>query len=188
MNELFKDNKISYNLSKKIPSLKQHASEAKGKLLGSIWNDLPVAVKPDEKTGYVSQQPLELLKRVIHILSNSGDMILDPFCGSGTSLIAAELEDRSWIGSDISTQAIDLTLSRLKTTSQITKSKIVFGDKKSVLKRFEEIYQLPDVKVISAIVSPLKLNLTKKQADTNLDYEQPKPLIITEGKTDWCHY
>lgn len=187
MNELFQDNQISYNLSKKIPSLKHYAVESKGRPLGSIWNDLPFFMKPDEKTGYISQQPLELLKRVIQILSNSGDMLLDPFCGSGTSLVAAQLENRYWIGCDISKQAVDLTLSRLKNTSRITKSKIVFGDKESVIERFEKVYQLPDVKIISAIVPPLKLNLTKKRAENNLEYEQPKPLIITEGKTDWKH-
>lgn len=187
MNELFQDKQISYDLSKKIPSLKQYATESKGKHLGSIWNDLPLFVKSEEKIGYVSQQPLELLKRVIQILSNSGDTILDPFCGSGTSLVAAELENRNWIGCDISTQAIDLTLSRLKTISRKTKSKIVFKDQKSILEKFKDVYQLPDVKIISAIASPLKLNLTKRQTDTNLGYEQPKPLIITEGKTDWKH-
>ncbi len=86
----------------------------RGVPLGDVW-DIPfLNPKAKERTGYPTQKPLLLLERIITLASNEGDCILDPFCGSGTSLIAAQLLNRNAIGIDISEDAIELTQKRLK--------------------------------------------------------------------------
>ena len=66
-----------------------------------------------ERLGYPTQKPEELLKRIIRASSNEGDVILDPFCGCGTSIAAAQALDRNWIGIDITHLAIGLIKHRL---------------------------------------------------------------------------
>ncbi len=95
---------------------KYYADE--GKLIGSVWNDIKsmTANSPlmQEYTCYPTQKPISLLKRIISASSNEGDIILDSFCGSGTSLVAAEKMDRYWIGVDQSEEAIKTTKSRIE--------------------------------------------------------------------------
>ena len=67
-----------------------------------------------ERTGYPTQKPLALLRRVIEASSNEGDMVLDPFCGCATTCIAAEQLGRRWVGIDISEKAADLVQARLQ--------------------------------------------------------------------------
>ena len=67
-----------------------------------------------ERTGYPTQKPLTLLKRIISASSNEGGMVLDPFCGCATTCIAAEALDRQWVGIDISPKAADLVQDRLQ--------------------------------------------------------------------------
>src|SRR5262249_30582857 len=64
-------------------------------------------------TGYPTQKPLQLLERIIALSTNEGACVLDPFCGSGTTLVAAQALNRSAIGIDISDQAVELTRKRL---------------------------------------------------------------------------
>ena len=54
-----------------------------------------------ERTGYPTQKPIELYRRIVKASSKKGDLILDPFCGCGTTLMAAEKEERHWIGIDL---------------------------------------------------------------------------------------
>ena len=61
-----------------------------------------------EKTGYPTQKPLALLERIIKASSNRGDMVLDPFCGCATTLVAADYLQRRWAGIDLSPLAIKL--------------------------------------------------------------------------------
>lgn len=89
-------------------------SNKKGVPLGDVW-DIPfLNPKAKERTGYPTQKPLLLLERIISLSTNEGDIILDPFCGSGTTLVAAKLLNRQSIGIDISSDAITLTKERLK--------------------------------------------------------------------------
>lgn len=67
-----------------------------------------------ERTGYPTQKPLGLLKRVIEAGSNEGDVVLDPFCGCATTCIAAEKLDRRWVGIDVSLKAYELVKERLE--------------------------------------------------------------------------
>ena len=67
-----------------------------------------------ERIGYPTQKPLALLERIIAASSNPGDVVLDPFCGCATALIAAEKLTRQWVGIDISPLAVKLVRSRLR--------------------------------------------------------------------------
>ena len=74
------------------------------KLTGNVWSDIPDMMHAEkiEKTGYPTQKPLKLLERIIKTSSNEGDLVLDPFCGCATALVAAEKLNRRWVGIDVS--------------------------------------------------------------------------------------
>ena len=87
-----------------------------GKLAGSWWYDIPsfaTRMTAKERTGYPTQKPLKLLERIIMASSNEGDLVLDPFCGCATTMVAAEKLSRQWIGIDISPQAKVLIENRM---------------------------------------------------------------------------
>ena len=79
------------------------------------WIEIP-AIRPNskERLGYPTQKPLALLERIIKASSNQGDLVLDPFCGCATTCVAAHLNDRVWIGIDISPKAFELVQDRLE--------------------------------------------------------------------------
>ena len=85
----------------------------KGVVLGNIWTDIQPP-KKGEVTGYPTQKPLELLKRIIKASSNKGDVVFDPFCGCGTTCIAAQDLDRKWVACDISQMAGELVVKRME--------------------------------------------------------------------------
>lgn len=89
------------------------ASEKHGVPLSDVWEIPFLNPKAKERTGYPTQKPIELLERIIRLSSNEGNVVLDPFCGSGTTLVAAKLLNREYIGFDISTDAITLAKARL---------------------------------------------------------------------------
>lgn len=88
-----------------------------GRRLGSVWGDIPsmVANTPlmKEGTGYPTQKPMKLLERIIRASSKEGDVVMDPMCGSGTTLVVAAMLGRSFIGSDVSPVAIEVARGRL---------------------------------------------------------------------------
>jgi site-specific DNA-methyltransferase (adenine-specific) len=97
------------------PTLLQYADEMPGVTLQNIWTDIPpVNPQAKERLGFETQKPLELLERIIQASSNEGDVVLDPFCGCGTALVAAQKLNRRWIGIDITHLAITLMRNRLK--------------------------------------------------------------------------
>lgn len=83
------------------------------------WNDVGSYPKAGESMGYETQKPLSLLERIIKASSNEKDVVLDPFCGCGTALIAAQKLKRRWIGIDITHLAINLMRNRLRDTFKI---------------------------------------------------------------------
>jgi DNA modification methylase len=85
-----------------------------GKPLDSVWDIPSLAATSGERVGYPTQKPEALLERVIAASSNAGDLVLDPFCGSGTTAAVAQRLGRRWIAADCSTTAIDLTVARLR--------------------------------------------------------------------------
>jgi len=86
----------------------------KGVPLRDVWDIPYLNPKAKERTGYPTQKPLLLLERIIEIASKEGDVVLDPFCGSGTTLVAAMSLNRQAIGIDISCDALEITRKRLE--------------------------------------------------------------------------
>ena len=94
--------------------LKRYLDENKGAPLQVLWGDIPpINSQSKERLGYPTQKPVALLERIIQASSNEGDTILDPFCGCGTTIAAAQKLDRRWIGIDITQLAISLIRYRL---------------------------------------------------------------------------
>ena len=76
-------------------------------VMGQVWSDIQILnSQAKERTGYPTQKPIELYKRIIAASSNEGDLILDPFCGCGATLMASEAEGRQWVGIDLTYLAI----------------------------------------------------------------------------------
>lgn len=90
------------------------AKEKNGVPLSDVWNIPFLNPKAKERVGYPTQKPILLLEQIIKISTDEDDMVLDPFCGSGTTLIAAEILNRNYIGIDISEEAVDITKQRLE--------------------------------------------------------------------------
>jgi site-specific DNA-methyltransferase (adenine-specific) len=90
----------------------------KGVALDDVWDEVAlyspwIKSFSTEKLGYMTQKPLALLERIISVSSNRGDLVLDPFCGCGTTVEAAERLGRRWIGVDVATRAIAIIKDRL---------------------------------------------------------------------------
>ncbi len=95
--------------------LKMYADESGGERLQSLWEDIPpIGAQAAERLGYPTQKPLLLLERIVATSSSEGDVVLDPFCGCGTAVVAAQKLRRQWIGIDITHLAVNLIESRLK--------------------------------------------------------------------------
>jgi site-specific DNA-methyltransferase (adenine-specific) len=90
----------------------------KGKQMRSVWS-IPSTPKREKSEGsHPTQKPLELLKRLIAICTNEGDMVLDPFCGSGTTGVACVLLKRNFIGIDLDKNYLDLSDKRMKIANE----------------------------------------------------------------------
>ncbi len=85
-----------------------------GKVPEDWWDDIAILTNQRERTGYPTQKPINLLKRVIQGSSKEGDIVLDPFCGCATTCIAAEQLGRQWIGIDLSPMARQLVEHRAR--------------------------------------------------------------------------
>lgn len=98
-----------------IPRLKRYVDDAPGVQLQDIWTDINrLDAHSEERVGLETQKPLDLLERIITASSNPGDVVLDPFAGSGTTLVAAERLGRGWIGVDRSMLAGSIALARVR--------------------------------------------------------------------------
>jgi site-specific DNA-methyltransferase (adenine-specific) len=89
-----------------------------GRALGSVWTDCPAMTANTplrrEATGYPTQKPLKLLERIVRASSREGGLVVDPFCGSGTTLVAAARLGRRFAGCDVGELAIETTSERLR--------------------------------------------------------------------------
>ncbi len=90
------------------------SKEKKGVPMSDVWEIPFLNPKAKERVGYPTQKPIELLERIVRISTDVGDTVLDPFCGSGTTMVAAELVNRKGIGIDISRDAVEISENRLK--------------------------------------------------------------------------
>jgi DNA modification methylase len=115
MARLDSEGRIWYpDATSKRPQLKRYLDEMAGTLLSNVWTDIPpINSRAAERLGYPTQKPEALLERIIAASSNKGDTVLDPFCGCGTAIAAAQKLKRRWIGIDITHLAIALIRHRL---------------------------------------------------------------------------
>ncbi len=88
--------------------------EKKGVPLSDVWEIPYLNPKAKERTGYPTQKPVLLLNQIINISTNEGDLVVDPFCGSGTTCVSAKSLKRNFLGIDISKDAVELANSRLE--------------------------------------------------------------------------
>lgn len=112
MEQLVGEGRIIFPSQGRLPVQKRYLDETE--VVGSIWNDISPTIIAREQPKYPAQKPVELLGRIIKMSSNEGDIVLDPFCGSGTTLVAAQENDRKWIGGDSVAEAYSRTISRLE--------------------------------------------------------------------------
>lgn len=114
MAELIAQGRIIQTSPGAVPQLKRYLDEMPGAAVQNLWNDLPlINNRSREYLGYPTQKPEALLERIITASSKEGDLVLDPFCGCGTTVAVAERLHRRWIGIDITHLAIALLRHRL---------------------------------------------------------------------------
>lgn len=101
----------------KVPAFKRYLDKNKGVQIVDVITDInPIGSQAAERLGYPTQKPEALLERIIKASSNEGDLVLDPFCGCGTTISAAQRLGRKWIGIDITPLAVTLIKNRLRDT------------------------------------------------------------------------
>lgn len=116
MKRLEAENRLYYTRNG-WPRQKNYLDEMPGMQAQDVWTDIPpLSSKSAERLGYPTQKPLALVERLIKASTNPGDVVLDPFCGCGTTVDAAQKLGRRWVGIDITYISIDLIIKRLMAT------------------------------------------------------------------------
>lgn len=115
MEQLIEEGLVVQTSPGAVPRKKLYLDDGKGVAVQSLWDDIPALHATDsERLGYPTQKPEALLERIIKASSNEGDIVLDAYCGCGTTIAVAERLKRKWIGIDITYQSISLVLKRLE--------------------------------------------------------------------------
>lgn len=117
MDRLLSENRVYQSAPGNVPRQKLYLDEAEGVAVQALWDDIPgLTSHSAERLGYPTQKPIALSERIITASTREGDVVLDPFCGCGTTIDAAQKLRRRWIGIDITYLAIDLIRKRLRYT------------------------------------------------------------------------
>jgi DNA modification methylase len=133
MNELIAQGRIIQTKPGAVPAYKRYLDEMPGITLQDVWTDIPpIGAQAGERLGYPTQKPEALLERIIASSSNEGDVVLDPFCGCGTTIAAAQTLKRRWVGIDITHLAINLIRTRLLDTYGSSAKFSVIGEPTTV--------------------------------------------------------
>jgi DNA modification methylase len=113
--EMFeREGRLAYS-SSGVPRLKRYTDDGAGVPVQDIWSDINrLDAHSEERVGFETQKPLALLERIIAASSEPDDIVLDPFCGSGTTAVAAEQLGRQWVAIDSSIMACSIALSRVR--------------------------------------------------------------------------
>lgn len=160
----------SLDTAKRI-RLKRYLLEQEGSIITNIWSDINLLQGSNaERQGYPTQKPEALLERIIKAGSNEGDIVLDPFCGCGTALVAAHRLNRRWIGMDITHLAISTMKWRLDKTFKSIQYKVIgeprdLGGAKELAKQNKYQFQWWAV----SLVDGKPYGDKKKGADTGID-------------------
>ena len=168
----------------------------KGVPMSNVWDIPYLNPSAAERVGYPTQKPISLLERIIDIVTDEGDVVLDPFMGSGTTLVAAKLKNRQYIGIDKSVDAIDLAKKRLespiKTESMVLKKgrqsyKNLSEDELNILNQIGAV-PVQRNKGIDGFLkeyykdSPVAIRIQKRDEDLNTAMK----LMKNEGKKKGC--
>ena len=141
MLELHEEGRIHYSRTG-YPSQKTYLDDSRGVPIQDMWYDISsLSGSHKERLGYPTQKPEALLERIVSASSNEGDVVLDPFCGCGTAIAAAERLNRRWIGIDVTHIAITLIRHRIQDTF------------KGELKPYEVLGQPQDVASAQALAT-----------------------------------
>lgn len=133
--KLFKEEKIVQTKSGTIPKLKRFLKDVNGIPLSDVWINIGNEQTTNRKNiCYPTQKPTKLLDRIIKCSTKRGDIVLDPFCGSGTTLLCAQNLERKWIGIDNSPSAINVTIQRLQQAGVLKNDFLIHYEKLCLLK------------------------------------------------------
>jgi site-specific DNA-methyltransferase (adenine-specific) len=116
MEQLDRENRVFYTKNG-VPRIKRYLDESKGLPVQDVWTDIEALRSwHEERIGYPTQKPEGVLERIMLASSNEGDLVLDPFCGCGSTIAVAEKIHRRWVGIDVTHLAIGLMVRRLVDT------------------------------------------------------------------------
>ncbi|WP_304263379.1 DNA-methyltransferase [Phascolarctobacterium succinatutens] len=172
--------------------------EKKGVPLSDVWEIPFLNPKAKERTGYPTQKPIELLEKIIKISTSEGATVLDPFCGSGTTLVAAHLLNRRYIGIDINPDAITLSEKRLEMPfkTESTLLKVGSGAYQTKSQRELSILQQFDCDIVQRnkgidaflkkyyLGKPVALRIQKEHES----FEDALALLSNAGKKKGCSF
>jgi len=173
MEQLHDAGLLVYSKTGLIKGVKQYLDENKGEKLHDMWDDIrPLGQSADKSLGYETQKPIALLERIIQASSDEGDIVLDPFCGCGTAVVAAHKLNRRWLGIDITHLAVNLMRNRLKDSFGIKAE--VIGEPVDLAGAKALAHQQPDGRYqfqwwALGLIGARPLGEKKKGADKGID-------------------
>lgn len=175
MRRLDDEGRLHFTRGNKGIRLKRYLDEQKGVPVQALWEDIPpLNSQAAERLGYPTQKPVALLERIVNTSCNETDVVLDPFCGCGTTVAAAQKLNRNWIGIDITHLAVNLIRSRLidtfgdaiKSTFQVVGEPTTLEDAESLAENDKYQFQFWSLGLVGA--RP-EASDEKKGADKGID-------------------
>ncbi len=134
MKQLDEENRLYFTSAGGI-RIKRYLDELPGRPLQDVFTDIaPINSQAKERLGYPTQKPVALMERIINVSSQEGDLVLDPFCGCGTTCVGAHKLKRRWIGIDITHLGIALQKHRLQDTFELASGRdyAVIGEPRTI--------------------------------------------------------
>ncbi len=169
----------------RVPGFKRYLSTSKGRRVHDVITDInPLAGQSKERTGYPTQKPTELYKRIVEASSNKDSLVLDPFCGCGTTLVASEALNRHWIGIDLTYLAIGAVRQRIEESfPQIRNAVTVIGTPENYEQALALARNSPQAFEEWCVTHVLKFKSNaKKVADGGIDGTFRFPIGRVKGK------
>ncbi len=177
-----KEGRIVQKPGSKYPYYKQYLSESKGVPLSNVWIDIEPVLSSG--IGYPTEKPQTLLERIIAASSNNDNIVLDSFCGCGTTLVAAQSMSRKWIGIDISPTACRVMAKRLKDTFGLREGKDFFV--RDLPKTINELMKYPPFEFQNWAINALGgIPSARKVGDMGIDgYLYPSDIEVKKKEAE----